>query len=167
MGVLLGWWTATRAPASGSLVTTIVSSSMLASVAHAAGLGFKQTLTGFKWITRPDDIIYGYEEALGYCVDPVAVRDKDGITASVRVLEMAAHLKTQGRTLADQLDDLAREHGVHLTDQISIRVSDLSDRDRALAALAADPHAAVADLDSVIDLMDSSVTGLLPTEGCG
>lgn len=165
VGVLLGWWTATRAPASGSLVTTIVSSSMLESVAHAAGLGFQQTLTGFKWITRPDDIIYGYEEALGYCVDPEAVRDKDGITASVRVLEMAAHLKTHGRTLADQLDDLAREHGVHLTDQISVRVSDLSDRDRALAALAADPHAAIADLDQVIDLADSNATGLPPTEG--
>jgi phosphomannomutase len=165
VGVLLGWWTGARGPASGALVTTIVSSSMLAAIAQAAGLGFRQTLTGFKWITRPDDIVYGYEEALGYCVDPDSVRDKDGISAAVRMLELAAHLQTRGRTLADHLDDLAREHGVYLTDQISIRVQDLSDRDRALAALADRPRAAIPDLDSVVDLTDSDATGLPPTEG--
>ena len=165
VGVLLGWWTANRAPAAGCLVTTIVSSSMLSSVAGAAGLDFRQTLTGFKWITRPEDIVFGYEEALGYCVDPDAVRDKDGISASVRMLELAAHLQQQGRTIADQLDALAAEHGVYLTDQISIRVQDLSDRDRALAALAARPQEAIVDLAGVQDLTDSEVTGLPPTEG--
>ncbi len=165
VGVLLGWWTAQRAVVTGSLVTTIVSSSMLAPIAEAAGLGFRQTLTGFKWITRPDDILFGYEEALGYCVDPQSVRDKDGISASVRMLELAAHVKAEGRSLADLLDRLAAEHGVYLTDQISIRVQDLSDRDRALAALQADPHAAIADLAGVTDLTDSAATGLPPTEG--
>ena len=165
VGVLLGWWTTQRAPASGSLVTTIVSSDMLGSIAQAAGLIFRQTLTGFKWITRPDDIAFGYEEALGYCVDPAAVRDKDGISASVRMLELAAWLLQQGRSVASLLDDLGREHGVYLTDQISIRVQDLSDRDRALAALAQRPGDAIADLGSVTDLTDSSLTGLPPTEG--
>jgi phosphomannomutase len=165
VGVLLGWWTATRAPVTGSLVTTIVSSSMLAAVARSAGLGFRQTLTGFKWISRPDDIVFGYEEALGYCVDPDTVRDKDGITASVRILELAAHLQTHGRTLGEQLDALAAEHGVYLTDQISIRVSELADRDRALAALAAAPEDAIADLADVVDLTDTAATGLPPTEG--
>ena len=165
VGALLGWWTATRGPVEGSLVTTIVSSDMLGAIAAAAGLRFRQTLTGFKWITRPDDIVFGYEEALGYCVDPAAVRDKDGISASVRMLELAAWLQRQGRTIGSLLADLAAEHGVYLTDQISIRVQDLSDRDRALAALAADPGAAIADLDAVTDLMDSTLTGLPPTEG--
>jgi len=165
VGVLLGWWQAQRGPVSGSLVTTIVSSSMLQTIAEAAGLGFRQTLTGFKWITRPDDIVYGYEEALGYCVDPEAVRDKDGISASVRMLELAAWLGNQGRTVASLLDDLAAEHGVYLTDQISIRVQDLSDRDRALAALQARPQDAIADLAGVTDLTDSAATGLPPTEG--
>ena len=165
VGVLLGWWTTQRAPASGSLVTTIVSSDMLGSIAQAAGLIFRQTLTGFKWITRPDDIAFGYEEALGYCVDPAAVRDKDGISASVRMLELAAWLLQQGRSVASLLDDLGREHGVYLTDQISIRVQDLSDRDRALAALAQRPGDAISDLGSVTDLTDSSLTGLPPTEG--
>lgn len=165
VGVLLGWWTAHRAPVDGSLVTTIVSSSMLGSIAESAGLGFRQTLTGFKWITRPEDIVFGYEEALGYCVDPQAVRDKDGISASVRMLELAAHLQTQDRSITGLLDQLAAEHGVYLTDQISIRVQDLSDRDRALAALQADPRAAIADLAGVTDLTDSLATGLPPTEG--
>jgi phosphomannomutase len=165
VGVLLGWWTTQRVPAQGSLVTTIVSSDMLGAVAQAAGLRFRQTLTGFKWITRPDDIVFGYEEALGYCVDPQAVRDKDGISASVRMLELAAWLQTHGRTLAGLLDDLAAEHGVYLTDQISIRVQDLADRDRALAALRARPTDAIADLDTVTDLADSAMTGLPPTEG--
>jgi phosphomannomutase len=165
VGVLLGWWTAARGPVVGSLVTTIVSSTMLAAVARAAGLGFRQTLTGFKWITRPDDIAFGYEEALGYCVDPAAVRDKDGISASARMLELAAHLLSRGSDVAAQLDALAAEHGVHLTDQISIRVSELSDRDRALAALAAEPQRAVTDLAGVEDLEDSAATGLPPTPG--
>jgi phosphomannomutase len=165
VGVLLGWWTCQRAAVSGSLVTTIVSSDMLGSIARAAGLTFRQTLTGFKWITRPDDIVFGYEEALGYCVDPAAVRDKDGISASVRMLELCAWLHGQGRTIGGLLDDLAREHGVYLTDQISIRVQELSDRDRALAALAARPDQAIDDLESVTDLSDSAATGLPPTEG--
>ena len=165
VGVLLGWWTAARAPVQGSLVTTIVSSSMLGAIAASAGLQFHQTLTGFKWITRPDDIVFGYEEALGYCVDPVAVRDKDGVSASVRMLELAAHLQNQGNTVGEQLDALAAEHGVYLTDQISIRVQELADRDRALAALHARPGEAIADLSGVTDLTDSAATGLPPTEG--
>lgn len=164
VGTLLGWWTA-RGTSSGSLVTTIVSSSQLRAVAEAAGLGFHQTLTGFKWITRIDDIVFGYEEALGYCVDPAAVRDKDGISATVKFLELAAWLSRDGRTVADLLDDLAQRHGVYLTDQISIRVQHLSDRDRALAALTERPSDAVPGLSAVDDLMDSSVTGLPPTEG--
>lgn len=165
VGVLLGWWAARRGSGRGSLVTTIVSSSMLADIAKAAGLGFHQTLTGFKWITRPEDMVYGYEEALGYCVDPAAVRDKDGITAAVRVLEMAAWLHNQGRDLSGALDDLAAQHGTHLTEQISVRVQDLADRERALTALRQRPHEAVADLAGVIDLAEGSATGLPPTPG--
>jgi phosphomannomutase len=81
------------------------------------------------------------------------------------MLELAAWLQQQGRSVASLLDDLGRDHGVYLTDQISIRVQDLSDRDRALAALAARPNDAIADLDGVTDLTDSSLTGLPPTEG--
>ncbi|ARX86045.1 phosphomannomutase [Streptomyces alboflavus] len=105
---------------------SIVSSSLLGRIAEKAGLGYEETLTGFKWIARVDGLRYGYEEALGYCVDPEGVRDKDGITAALLVTELASELKEEGRTLLDLLDDLAVEHGLHATDQLSVRVEDLS-----------------------------------------
>ncbi|WP_431678949.1 phospho-sugar mutase [Kitasatospora sp. KL5] len=110
----------------GTFATTIVSSTLLGRIAAAAGLGYAETLTGFKWISRAEELRYGYEEALGYCVDPAGVRDKDGITAALLVAELAATLKQSGRTLADLLDDLALEHGLHATDQLSVRVEDLA-----------------------------------------
>ncbi|WP_190094087.1 phospho-sugar mutase [Streptomyces melanogenes] len=111
---------------SGVFAESIVSSSLLGRIAEAAGLGYEETLTGFKWIARVDGLRYGYEEALGYCVDPDGVRDKDGITAALLVAELASVLKEQGRTLLDLLDDLAVRHGLHATDQLSVRVEDLS-----------------------------------------
>ncbi|MBD0745407.1 phospho-sugar mutase [Streptomyces sp. CBMA152] len=111
---------------SGVFAESIVSSSLLGRIAEAAGVGYEETLTGFKWIARVDGLRYGYEEALGYCVDPEGVRDKDGITAALLVAELASVLKEQGRTLLDLLDDLAVEHGLHATDQLSVRVEDLS-----------------------------------------
>ncbi|WP_030562548.1 phospho-sugar mutase [Streptomyces aureocirculatus] len=105
---------------------SIVSSSLLGRIAEKAGLGYEETLTGFKWIARVDGLRYGYEEALGYCVDPDGVRDKDGITAALLISELASELKEEGRTLLDLLDDLAVEHGLHATDQLSVRVRDLS-----------------------------------------
>lgn len=110
----------------GVLAESIVSSSLLGRIAEAAGLPYEETLTGFKWIARVEGLRYGYEEALGYCVDPEGVRDKDGITAALLVTELASELKSQGRTLLDALDDLALAHGLHATDQLSVRVEDLS-----------------------------------------
>ena len=87
-------------------------------IAAAAGIRHEETLTGFKWIARVPGLRYGYEEALGYCVDPDIVRDKDGVSAALLLAELAAALKAQGRTLLDVLDDLAVEHGVHATDAL-------------------------------------------------
>ncbi|MFG1801957.1 phospho-sugar mutase [Micromonospora carbonacea] len=113
----------------GLYATTIVSSSLLRAMCAARGLPYDETLTGFKWIVRAGGgsapLVYGYEEALGYCVAPEHVRDKDGITAALTVAELAAGLKAQGRTLTDRLDELAAEFGVHHTDQLSVRVDDL------------------------------------------
>ena len=113
------------------VATTIVSSSLLRSIAAAHGARYDETLTGFKWIVRAGDgngtgLVYGYEEALGHCVDPDAVRDKDGISAAMLACDLAATLKASGRTLLDALDDLARAHGLHVTDQLSVRVDDLA-----------------------------------------
>lgn len=112
--------------ASGTFATTIVSSSLLSRIAAAATLPYEETLTGFKWLARVDGLRYAFEEALGYCVDPEGVRDKDGITAALLITELAAELKQSGRTLTDLLDDLALEFGLHATDQLSVRVEDLS-----------------------------------------
>ncbi|WP_371101484.1 phospho-sugar mutase [Streptomyces sp. PU_AKi4] len=114
-----------RRGATGTFAESIVSSSLLGRIAGKAGLPYEETLTGFKWIARVEGLRYGYEEALGYCVDPDGVRDKDGITAALLLTELASGLKAEGRTLLDLLDDLAVEHGLHATDQLSVRVQDL------------------------------------------
>ncbi len=118
-----------RRGVTGLYATTIVSSSLLRAICAARGLPYDETLTGFKWIVRAgggrEPLVFGYEEALGYCVAPDHVRDKDGITAALTVAELAAGLKAQGRTLTDRLDELAAEFGVHHTDQLSVRVDDL------------------------------------------
>jgi phosphomannomutase len=145
---------------------SIVSSRLLASIAKAAGLAHEETLTGFKWISRVDRLRYGYEEALGYCVAPELVRDKDGVSAALLLAELAAGLKAQGRTLVDLLDDLAIEHGVHATDSFSVRVSDLAQIGTLMGRLRAEPPTTVAgvDVDRVDDLAEGD-GGLPPTEG--
>lgn len=135
-----------RRGARGTFAESIVSSSLLGRIAEKAGLPYEETLTGFKWIARVDGLRYGYEEALGYCVDPEGVRDKDGITAALLVTELASTLKSEGRTLLDLLDDLAVEHGLHATDQLSVRVQDLSLIARAMRRLRERPPASLAGL---------------------
>ena len=120
---------------------SIVSSRLLGKIAAAAGYGHAHTLTGFKWISRVPALTYGYEEALGYCVAPEVVRDKDGISAGLLVAEMAASLKAVGRTLFDVLDDLALAHGLHVSNQISIRVEEISDIHAMMSRLRAQPPA--------------------------
>ncbi|MFF8425333.1 phospho-sugar mutase [Streptomyces sp. NPDC016566] len=132
--------------ATGTFAESIVSSSLLGRIAEKAGLPYEETLTGFKWIARVDGLRYGYEEALGYCVDPEGVRDKDGITAALLITELASVLKEQGRTLLDLLDDLAVEHGLHATDQLSVRVQDLSVISDAMRRLREQPPTELAGL---------------------
>ncbi|HEX6497536.1 MAG TPA: phospho-sugar mutase [Micromonosporaceae bacterium] len=117
-----------RRGVSGRYATTIVSSSLLRAMCTARQHGYQETLTGFKWIVRAGvDLVYGYEEALGYCGAPWHVRDKDGISALLLLAELAASLKASGRTLLDRLDDLAAEFGVYATDQLSVRFDDLAE----------------------------------------
>ncbi|AXE22675.1 phospho-sugar mutase [Streptomyces globosus] len=152
--------------AQGVFAESIVSSSLLGRIAEAAGVGYEETLTGFKWIARVDGLRYGYEEALGYCVDPEGVRDKDGITAALLVAELASELKEQGRTLTDLLDDLAMAHGLHHTDQLSVRVEDLSVIANAMAQLRAQPPASLAGLRVVsAEDLNRGTDTLPPTDG--
>ena len=128
IGSLLGWWLIERAKLTGSKLSgtfanSIVSSMMLESIAKSAGLEYESTLTGFKWVSRVNNLTFGYEEALGYCVDPDNVSDKDGISAAAMFMEMLAHLKSQEKTIWRVLDELALAHGLHATDQVSVRVT--------------------------------------------
>jgi phosphomannomutase len=140
----------------GRYATTIVSSSLLSRMCEAHGVPYGETLTGFKWIVRAgDDLVYGYEEALGYCVAPGHVRDKDGITAALLVCELAAGLKSEFKNLGDRLDELALRHGVHATDQLSVRVDDLADIATAMATIRRKPPVALLDepVHAVEDLL--------------
>ncbi|MFJ7155604.1 phospho-sugar mutase [Streptomyces sp. NPDC101118] len=152
--------------AQGTFAESIVSSSLLGRIADAAGLPYEETLTGFKWISRVEGLRYGYEEALGYCVDPEGVRDKDGVTAALLVAELASVLKEQGRTLTDLLDDLAMEHGLHATDQLSVRVQDLSVIADAMRALRERPPVSLAGLRVVsAEDLSEGAGKLPPTDG--
>ncbi|WP_432106914.1 phospho-sugar mutase [Streptomyces sp. AA1529] len=155
-----------RKGAAGTLATTIVSSSLLSRIAESAGLPYTETLTGFKWLARVEGLRYGYEEALGYCVDPRGVRDKDGITAALLVAELAAELKQAGRTLSDLLDELDVEHGVHATDQLSVRVADLSLIASAMERLRAQPPTALGGLSvAQAEDLNRGSAALPPTDG--
>lgn len=150
----------------GVFATTIVSSSLLGKIAERHGLEYRETLTGFKWLSKIPGLAFGYEEALGYCVDAAGVRDKDGVTAALKVAEHAARLKAAGRTMLDDLADLDARYGPHRTDQLSVRVDDLAAIPRMMAALRQDPPKqlgglAVRRLD---DLTQGSDT-LPPTDG--
>jgi len=150
----------------GTYACSIVSSTLLSKMAAAAGQAFAETLTGFKWISKVDGLVFGYEEALGYCVDPEHVKDKDGVSALLLLCELAAAEKAQGRSLVDVLDDLALAHGLHATDQLSVRVTDLGEIAAAMARLRATPPRSLGGLpvESVDDLARGD-GGLPPTDG--
>ncbi|MBJ7907051.1 phospho-sugar mutase [Streptomyces sp. DSM 110735] len=155
-----------RRGARGVFAESIVSSSLLGRIAERAGVPYEETLTGFKWIARVEGLRFGYEEALGYCVDPEGVRDKDGITAALLITELASELKEQGRTLTDLLDDIAVTYGLHATDQLSVRVEDLSLIADAMRRLREQPPTRLAGLavTSAEDLTRGTAT-LPPTDG--
>jgi len=152
--------------ANAVMANSIVSSRLLRRIAAKAGLTYSNTLTGFKWIARTPNLVFGYEEALGYCVDPANVKDKDGISAALVIAQLANKLKAEGRTIIDQFDDLAREHGLFLTDQVSLRFTDLSDIPKTMAKLRANPPQELAG-SPVVELADLSAgyQGLPPTDG--
>ncbi len=165
LGWLLGWWLHERG-ATGVFANSIVSSSLLSKMAASYGVEHRETLTGFKWIGRIPGLAFGYEEALGYCVDSADVADKDGVSAALRVVEMVAWLKAQGRTVHDVLDDLAVEYGVHATDQLSVRVDDLSLISAAMSRLRATPPTEVAGLEvEAFEDLEDGLDGLPPTDG--
>lgn len=154
------------------VATSIVSSSLLEKVARARGVHYEETLTGFKWLARAgapgQRRVFSYEEALGYCVGGDAgrpVADKDGISAALMAMALAATAKVEGRTLLDLIDEQAREFGLHLSDQLSVRVQDLSEISAAMRRLRAEPPTAFGPLkvSGVVDFAGGH-EGLPPTD---
>ena len=167
VGVLLGAHLIDRGVPKGAVfANSIVSSRWLAALCADAGIRHEETLTGFKWIGRVPGLRYGYEEALGYCVDPERVRDKDGVSAALLMAELAAGLKAQGRTLLDRLDELAARHGLYQSDQLSMRVDDLAQIGAAMQHLRDQPPAELGGSPVVgVDDLEQPTTGLPPTDG--
>lgn len=168
VGWLLGWRAASRAAAegrTGTLAASIVSSPALARVAERYGLGYRDTLTGFKWVSRVPSLVFGYEEALGYLVDPDVVQDKDGISAALSLLDLAVSLAADGQTVADQLDAFAAEFGAFASGQVATRVDDLSRIGTIMAALRATPPTTLGGRAVVaVTDYDAGVEGFPPSD---
>lgn len=165
VGLLLGWRAARRARAAGapegsSLACSLVSSPGLAAIAGHYGLDFHETLTGFKWISRSPGMVFGFEEALGYLVDPHVVRDKDGLSAALAVLELATQARAAGSSLGGMLSDLASQFGHFASAQVSMRVDDLSVIGRIMARLRAEHPTDIAGIhvSRVDDLLGGTAT---------
>jgi phosphomannomutase len=152
---------------SGRYATTIVSSSLLSKMAARHGMPYSETLTGFKWIVNAgDDLAFGYEEALGYCVAPDLTRDKDGISAALIVALLAAKLRSEGSSLIERLDLIATEYGLHATEQVSVRVSEATEIGAAVDRLRANPPLALGGFAvSGVDDLSLGGAGLPPTDG--
>lgn len=165
VGALLGYALLRRGVA-GTYAASIVSSSLLGKLAAAFDQPYVDTLTGFKWIGRVPGLVFGYEEALGYCVDPAHVKDKDGVSALLLLCELAAEQKAAGGSLLDVLDEIALAHGLHATDQVSVRVTELAEIGAAMARLRAAGPTTLGGYDVVgVDDLALGSVELPPTDG--
>jgi phosphomannomutase len=165
IGALLGESIA-RNIKSGTLANSIVSSSILSKIAARHGLDFQETLTGFKYIAKIPHLAFGYEEAIGFCVDAMTVNDKDGISAALSIAQIATDLHSQGKTLLEFLDEIWDIYGFHATEQISIRVTDISSIAVIMSKLRANPLSEISGFKvlSSDDLSNPRNT-LPPTDG--
>ena len=165
IGAILGEVMA-RSMKSGTLANSIVSSSILSKIAAHHKLNFQETLTGFKYIAKIENLIFGYEEAIGFCVDSNTVNDKDGISAALVLAQIATDLKQDGKTFNDLLDEIWQRYGFHATEQISIRVDDLAFISDLMQKLRSNPLSEIAGF-KVIAMEDllKPTNFLPPTDG--
>lgn len=165
LGVILGESIASRT-SNGILANSIVSSSILSKIAKHYNLDFKETLTGFKYLAKIPNLTFGYEEALGYCVDAQTVNDKDGLSAAILLAQIAVDLKAQNKTVVDLLNEVWARHGFHGTEQISIRVNSISDVTKLMGGLRSNPPVEIAGraVESIDDL-EKPTNDLPPTDG--
>jgi phosphomannomutase len=168
LGLLLGHEAAKRAVAekrTGTLACSMVSSSALSKVAAHFGLGYQETLTGFKWVAKVPNLIFGYEEALGYCLDPLNTPDKDGISAALIATAIACELSAEGKTIEQHLVELGELYGHYATGQISIRVTDLSIISKVIRDLREQPPASIDGVAAKFTDLAIGTAELGPTDG--
>jgi phosphomannomutase len=168
LGLILGDEIARQAKAAGAhgtLACSIVSSSALGKVAKHYGLDYAETLTGFKYIAKVPNLIFGYEEALGYCVAPNQIPDKDGISAALVFADLAARLANEGKTIESHLAELGERYGHFATGQISIRVSDLSIISNIMQKLRLATPATIAGVEAKFTDLALGSENLGPTDG--
>jgi len=168
VGLILADEIAGRAAAagiSGALACSIVSSSVLAKVAAAHGLDFVETLTGFKWVAKVPNLLFGFEEALGYCVDPQRVPDKDGISAALMMAGIINRLALRGESLDDLLARLGQKYGFFATGQISIRVTDLAVIGQTMTRLRLEPPKSLGGSSITVTDLALGANGLPATDG--
>ena len=167
VGALLGEYLARSAQGKrGFLANSIVSSSILRKIADHYQLPFTETLTGFKYLSKVSNLLFGYEEALGYSVDATSVNDKDGISAALMLAQLVADLRIQGRTVSDLLEEIWQRYGFHATRQISVRTSNVAQIDAILAKFRGTKVAEIAGYPvSQFDDLEHPTGGLPPTNG--
>ena len=169
LGALFGEYLASNSPEKyreRCFANSIVSSSLLSKIANHHGIEFHETLTGFKWLAKLENLGFGYEEAIGYSVDPQTVNDKDGVSAAIALARIAGELKSQGSSISQYLKKIREKYGFHKTIQISIRVADLRNISRVLNAIRAAVPSEIAGykVERFDDLLDPS-GDLPPTDG--
>ncbi|NCU89805.1 MAG: phospho-sugar mutase, partial [Actinobacteria bacterium] len=166
VGALLGEYIAGAGKKPGVIANSIVSSSILKKIAEAHSYPFQETLTGFKWIAKIPNLVFGYEEALGYCVDSHSVNDKDGISAALALTQLALNLKKQGRTIDAYLDEIWSKYGYHATKQISVRTTSVDDMTKVLGQIRAHVPESIGKFAVVkFDDLETPTDGLPPTNG--
>jgi phosphomannomutase len=151
---------------SGTLACSIVSTPMISRLATRNNLRFVATPTGFKWISRPDDLLAGFEEAIGYLVNPGTVRDKDGISAGLALIHLAHRLHAEGKTLTDRLGDIAVDYGGWASETISLRLDSIQEVHRLMDTIRKNPMALTGPDDSatLTDYQSHPPEGFLATD---
>ena len=171
LGFLIAWWLIqksklTNVSLKGQMVASIVSSSLVPKMAKANGLKGATTLTGVKWMGHLDELIFGYEEAIGYCTDPEFVRDKDGVTAALRIVEMFSYLKQDNTSAEEILNSIYEEFGVHLTKQLSFRFDSVAKAKEITSKLISNSPTKIGEFSvEKVDDMNKGIDGLPPSSG--
>ena len=171
IGFLITWWIIKKAKLenrklTGKIAASIVSSSLVPKMAKNNLLTGTTTLTGVKWMGHIENLIFGYEEAIGYCVDPEFVRDKDGVATALLLVELFSYLKSQNLEALDILNEIYEDYGVHVTKQVSFRFDSVEKAKEITLKLTSDTPKEIDEfvIEKVED-MNKGIENLPPSSG--